>query len=91
MSETPFYYARMTIVMGYYVLPLSVCPLSARLTVTPLKRKICVINSFQSFQAINLKLYTYIISILKMCMWIFADEKIILQNYAIFNFKQFLG
>ena len=44
-----------------------------------------VINSLQSFQAINLKLCTYVISILKICMRLFASEKIIFrQNYGIF-------
>ena len=31
-------------------------------------KQVCVINSSQSFQAINLKLFTDAISILKMCM-----------------------
>ena len=49
------------------------------------KRKVCVINSSQSFQAINLKLCTYIKNILKMCMRIFADEKMIFDKITAFS------
>ena len=43
----------------------SVCP-SARPSVAP--RKVCVINSFYSFQTVNLKLCINFTILLKMCM-----------------------
>ena len=48
-------------------------------------RTICVINSSQIFQTISLKLCTYIISILKMFIWYFADDTIIFHKVSIFS------
>ena len=45
---------------------------------------VCVINSSQSFQAFSLKLCTNVMSILKICMLLFAGEKIIFDNITAF-------
>ena len=47
---------------------------------------VCIINSSLSFQAFSLKFCTDIISILKICMSLFAGNKIIfLQYYGTFD------
>ena len=43
-------------------------------------KQVCVINFSQSFQTINLKLCTDVISILKMCMCFFAHKNIIFDQ-----------
>ena len=45
---------------------------------------VCVINSSYSFQWIILKPCILIVDILKMCMWIFAGEKIIFDKIMAF-------
>ena len=47
-------------------------------------QQVCVINSSQSFEAINLKLCTGVTRILKMCIWLFAGEKIIFDKITAF-------
>ena len=47
-------------------------------------QQVCAINSSQSFQAISLKLYTDVISILKMCMRLLAGKKIVFDNITAF-------
>ena len=45
---------------------------------------VCVINSYQGFQAFSLKLGTNVISILKICMSLFAGKKIIFDSITAF-------
>ena len=46
---------------------------------------VCVINSLYSFQWIILKPCIHAVGILKMCMRIFADEKIIIDKITAFS------
>ena len=50
---------------------------------------LALVNSSQSFQANNLKLFTDVISILKICMWLSAGKKIILTKLRHFRLRQF--
>ena len=50
---------------------------------------VCVINSSYSFQWIVLKPYILVADILKMCKWIFADQKIMLTKSRHFRLRQF--
>ena len=50
---------------------------------------VCVINSAYSFQWIILKPCILVADILKMCMWIFADQKIVLAKSRHFRLTQF--
>ena len=50
---------------------------------------VCVINSSYSFQRIILKPCILIADILKMCKWIFADQKIMLTKSRHFRLRQF--
>ena len=50
---------------------------------------VCVINSSYSFQWIILKPCILVADILKMCKWIFADQKIMLTKSRHFRLRQF--
>ena len=46
---------------------------------------VCVINSLYSFQSIILKPCIHVVGILKMCMRVFADEKIFFDKLTAFS------
>ena len=50
---------------------------------------VCVINSSYSFQWIILKPCRLVADILKMCKWIFADQKIMLTKSRLFDLDNF--
>ena len=50
---------------------------------------VCVINCSYSFQWIILKSCILVTDILKMCKWIFADQKIMLTKSRHFRLRQF--
>ena len=50
---------------------------------------VCKISSSQSFQAINLKLCPDVISILKICVWHFAGEKIFFDKITALDLDNF--
>ena len=50
---------------------------------------LCKISSSQSFQAINLKLCIDVISTLKICVWLFAGEKIFVDKITALDLDNF--